>query len=238
MAVPFCLSAEPPRRNRSRGASLASLLTAGLLQTVAGALLIVLPLLGTPALPEPHRPPPRFILSVKPAPPPASRESAPREREKIPTISAHGSQRFLAPVDIPFGILDEIGSEQIGLGVEGGIPFGLGDEIVFGLPPARQEPAQPVKPGGDVKPPRRIKYVEPIYPELAKRVRLEGIVILEAVIDPSGFVSELGVLRSVPLLDDAALNAVKQWRYEPTLLNGMPVPIIMTVTVRFILENP
>ncbi len=78
MAVPFCLSAEPPRRNRSRGASLASLLTAGLLQTVAGALLIVLPLLGTPALPEPHRPPPRFILSVKPAPPPASRESAPR----------------------------------------------------------------------------------------------------------------------------------------------------------------
>ncbi len=95
-----------------------------------------------------------------------------------------------------------------------------------------------MKPGGDVKPPRRIKYVEPIYPELAKRVRLEGIVILEAVIDPSGFVSELGVLRSVPLLDDAALNAVKQWRYEPTLLNGMPVPIIMTVTVRFILENP
>ncbi len=233
MAVTFCLSAETLRPNRSRGASLASLLTAGLLQTVAGALLVVLPLLGAPALPEPHRSPPPFILFVKPAPPPAARESAPREREKIPTISAHGSRRFLAPADIPLGIPDEIGGEPEGLGVEGGLPVGLGAEIVFRLPPGRQEPSKPVRPGGDIKPPRRIKYVVPIYPELAKKARVEGIVILEAIIDPSGQVSNLRVLRSVPLLDDAALSAVQQWHYEPTLLNGVSVPIVMTVTVQF-----
>ena len=65
---------------------------------------------------------------------------------------------------------------------------------------------------------------------------MQGIVILEAVIGPNGNVTEVKVLRSVPLLDEAAITAVKQWQYTPTLLNGVPVPVIMTVTVNFTLQ--
>ena len=71
---------------------------------------------------------------------------------------------------------------------------------------------------------------------MAQAARVQGVVILEAIIGSSGAVTEVKVLRSVPLLDDAAIAAVQQWQYTPTLLNGVPVPIIMTVTVNFTLQ--
>ena len=73
-------------------------------------------------------------------------------------------------------------------------------------------------------------------PDIAKQARVQGIVILEAIIDPQGNVTNVRVLRSIPLLDQSAIDAVKQWKYEPTLLNGVPVPIVMTVTVNFALS--
>ena len=76
----------------------------------------------------------------------------------------------------------------------------------------------------------------PVYPTIAINARKEGTVILEVVIDESGAVSRMRVLRSEPLLDEAALAAVKRWRYTPTLLNNVPIPILMTVTVRFTLQ--
>ena len=76
----------------------------------------------------------------------------------------------------------------------------------------------------------------PGYPAVAQASRVQGIVIIEATIGPDGRVRDARVLRSIPLLDDAALDAVKQWRYEPTLLNGVPVAVIMTVTVNFRLQ--
>jgi protein TonB len=75
--------------------------------------------------------------------------------------------------------------------------------------------------------------VNPLYPPIAAAARVQGTVVLEATIDENGNVVNLTVLRSVPLLDGAALEAVRQWEYEPTLLNGSPVPILMTVSVRF-----
>ncbi len=72
--------------------------------------------------------------------------------------------------------------------------------------------------------------------EEAKKALIQGIVILEAIIDPRGDVTNVRVLRSIPALDPAAIDAVRQWRYEPTLLNGVPGPIIMTVTVNFSLN--
>jgi protein TonB len=72
-----------------------------------------------------------------------------------------------------------------------------------------------------------------VYPPVAQAARVQGVVILEAVIGPTGLVTDVNVLRSVPLLDDAAISAVRQWVYTPTLLNGVPVPVIMTVTVNF-----
>ena len=75
--------------------------------------------------------------------------------------------------------------------------------------------------------------MEPIYPQTARAAAVQGVVILELVIGADGAVSNARVLRSIPLLDQPALDAVRQWRYEPTLLNGVPTPVIMTATVNF-----
>ena len=72
-----------------------------------------------------------------------------------------------------------------------------------------------------------------MYPAIAQAARVQGIVIIEATISPAGRVLDASVLRSIPLLDAAALAAVKQWEYTPTLLNGVPVSVVMTVTVNF-----
>jgi protein TonB len=87
-----------------------------------------------------------------------------------------------------------------------------------------------------IKEPQRIAYIAPLYPEVARTARVQGMVILEAVIGPDGIVRDVRVLRSHPLLDEAAMAAVRQWRYTPTLLNGLPVPVVMTVTVTFRLQ--
>jgi len=79
--------------------------------------------------------------------------------------------------------------------------------------------------------------VEPEYPRLARKANIEGIVILECTISPAGRVSDVRVLRGVPMLDEAAIEAVKQWVFTPTLLDGVPVPVIMTVTVSFSLKK-
>jgi protein TonB len=91
--------------------------------------------------------------------------------------------------------------------------------------------------GGSIRQPTKIHDVQPIYPAIAQSAHVEGIVILEAVIDERGRVTETRILRHVPLLDDAAEAAVRQWVYSPTLLNGQPIPVVMTVTVQFKLER-
>jgi protein TonB len=95
-------------------------------------------------------------------------------------------------------------------------------------------PGQPIRVGGDIKEPIRLKTVAPVYPDVARAAGISGVVIIEAVIDPQGRVSDARVLRSIPLLDEAALDAVRQWTFTPTLLNGVPVSVVMTVTVSFV----
>ena len=90
---------------------------------------------------------------------------------------------------------------------------------------------------GHIIAPQRTKNVNPIYPDDAKRANVAGIVMIEATISPEGKVADAKVVMSIPLLDQAALDAVRQWEYSPTLLNNVPVPIIMTVTVIFILNK-
>jgi protein TonB len=75
--------------------------------------------------------------------------------------------------------------------------------------------------------------VNPVYPDEAQASRVQGAVIMEALIGVNGKVTDVRILRSVPLLDDAAVEAVRQWEYMPTLLNGVAVPVVMTVTVQF-----
>ncbi len=93
-----------------------------------------------------------------------------------------------------------------------------------------------VRVGGDVKPPRKIKDVKPVYPKEARDARIQGVVILEIVIDRAGLVSHVDVMRSVPELDQAAVDAVQQWEFEPTFVKGKAVSVEMTVTVNFVLE--
>ena len=87
--------------------------------------------------------------------------------------------------------------------------------------------------GGDIKPPIKIKDVKPVYPPIAREAGVAGVVVLEVRIGTDGFIEEGHVLRSIPLLDQAALDAVKQWQFTPTIMNGQPVPILMMVTINF-----
>ncbi len=91
----------------------------------------------------------------------------------------------------------------------------------------------PIRVGDGVPPPRKVHDVPPVYPAAARTLRVQGQVILEATIGATGEVVDVEVLRSVPELDAAAVAAVEQWRYEPTLVNGEAVPVIMTVTIHF-----
>jgi len=99
-----------------------------------------------------------------------------------------------------------------------------------------QDKLKPHRVGEDIRPPTKLADVPPQYPSDAKEAGIQGIVILEAIIDPNGDVINLRVLRSIPALDQSAMDAVRQWKYEPTLLEGVPVPIVMTVTVNYALN--
>ena len=94
-------------------------------------------------------------------------------------------------------------------------------------------PSQPVRVGGNIRGPQKMKHVDGVLPEQARQAGVRGMVILEIVIGADGTVQQAKVLRGIPLLDQAAIDAAKQWVYEPTLLNGSPVPVIMTATVNF-----
>ncbi len=106
-------------------------------------------------------------------------------------------------------------------------------------PPAPEEPPDggaPIKVGSNIKGPTRIKAVPPVYPAEAAASKTQGVVVIEATINAAGVVSDARVVRSVPIFDQAALDAVRQWRYNPTFVNGLAVPVIITVTVNFSLE--
>jgi protein TonB len=127
-------------------------------------------------------------------------------------------------------------------GVGGVVPGG----ILGGLPEVPPPPRPvvgpdgkiaPVRVGGNIKPPVKIRDVKPVYPEEALQARVQGVVIIEALIDETGKVSDAKILRSIPLFDQAALEAVRQWEFTPTVLNGVPVPVIMTTTVTFTLDK-
>jgi protein TonB len=87
-----------------------------------------------------------------------------------------------------------------------------------------------------MKAPVKMTDVAPVYPVMAKSAHVQGVVILEAVLNAQGGVESVRVLRSIPWLDQAAVDAVQQWRFTPALLNGQPVPVVMTVTVNFTLR--
>lgn len=178
---------------------------------------------------------------------PARRRETPRPREASTDVGGEP-----APVGNPAqaGSSGEAEGEPVVPGAEGGTENG-GSVVAATAPDPRNAfepvpeqqaatttagPQQPVRVGGNVTAPTKVVDVQPVYPAAARRMRVEGIVILETVIGATGSVEQVRVLRSVPLLDEAAVEAVRQWRYTPTLLNGLPVPVVMSVTVNFTLQ--
>jgi TonB family protein len=101
-------------------------------------------------------------------------------------------------------------------------------------PPPARPPVSVPEGRGRIKEPKKVRHVNPWYPAAAQKERVQGVVILEATVGPSGCIRSLEVIRGRdPRLDLVSLVTVAQWRYTPTLLNGVPVPVIMTVTVNF-----
>ena len=204
-------------------------------------LVIVVPLLTSQDLPEPTSVVKAFFVepAAAPPPPPPPPPPAPKAPTPIKTAPtpAPTENKFQAPIETPEQVKPEEGID-LGVeggvpgGVEGGVPGGVVGGVVGGLPDA-PPPPQAVRVGGQIKEPKKLKNVNPAYPDIAKQARVQGVVILECTISPQGKVTDVKVLRGIPLLDAAAVEAVKQWVYSPTLLIGVPVPVIMTVTVNF-----
>ena len=211
------------------------------LQSLAWALVIVVPLLlmtqnipdvptmmafvaAAPAPPPPPPPPPAPAKAAEPAAKPVATAGATIPLEAPSKITPEPA----APVD--FGVPG---------GVEGGVPGGVPGGIVGGLPmevppPPPPAPRTPVRTGGNIQAPALLHRVEPEYPPVAVKAHLQGLVILEATVDENGRVQSVKVLRSdVPLLDGAAVDAVKQWQYAPLTLNGTHEPFILTVMLSF-----
>ena len=173
---------------------------------------------GTEALPD-----------VQPMPAPR-RSAADEAKPKVQPIDEHSS-----PAPSPSDISSVVPSDGV-------VPEGLGQLVGaflgVGVAGSSTDALPPQRVGGRIRPAERIHHVAPVYPQLARESHVAGTVILEALIDEEGLVREVKVLRSVALLDASAIDAVRQWRYVPTLLNGVPIQIIMSVTVTFRLTEP
>ncbi|MFQ6082544.1 MAG: energy transducer TonB [Candidatus Aminicenantia bacterium] len=138
------------------------------------------------------------------------------------------------------GFLDSKGNPYfLSFRVTGGVIGGVVGGVIGGKVKKEQdsELKEPIRIGGKIKPPRLVRKVRPIYPEKCKKDGIEGIVILEATTDKEGNIVNVKVLKPAhPDLNKAAIEAVKQWKYEPTIINGKPVSIVFTVTVSFKLK--
>lgn len=194
------------------------------------------------------------LLVAPPPPPPPPPAPAKLVKVSAPKRVFTTDGRLLAPTVIPknIAIIKEapIPPEALG-GVEGGVPGGvpggqLGGVIggvIGGIGPTRKPVAPPVETrkivrvGGRVRPPTIIRRVPPVYPTLARAAHIQGDVVIDAVLDEQGNVTEMKVVSGPPLLYQAALEALAQWKYQPTYLNDQPVSVQFIVTVSFRLNE-
>lgn len=180
-----------------------------------------------------------FVGTVTPPEPPLP------PRPPTPKDTPPPPDRDAAPVEAPTGFtrddgIDRPQFEDLGSSIGAGVVPGAPDAIVTDgpvAPPPPPKPRETVRVGGGIRPPAKTRDATPVYPAIAQAARVEGTVILEALLNESGRVQNLRVLRAHPMLEQAAVDAVRQWEYTPTLLNGVPVSVIMTVTVTFTLTR-
>jgi protein TonB len=218
------------------------------LHAAAATLVVFVSVLTREASPRVETPPariPDFVtrprsasgggMARPPAPPRTPRSAPSRSMAFVPS-------RPLAPEDESLDLPATESNEPVGgapclIGCEpGGVPGGEpgGRILGAGAPPLAAR--APIRTGGDIRPPLKVRNVVPTYPEVARAARVQGDVVLDCTISNEGRVRDVKILSGPILLQAAAVDAVRQWLYRPTLLNGVPVPVVMTVTVHFALD--
>ena len=241
---------ERPLRERAPGSAVTSI---GL-HVVVLTLAVGIPLMSVtstlpdmPAMMAFTAAPPASPLPPPPPPPARARSAEPRPTPKAEPKTA---RELTVPLETPTELKPEAttgtastdsGGEGVEGGAEGGVVGGVIGGIAGGIissapppPPPPPAPVVPVRIGGQINTPALVHRVEPVYPEVAAAAQLAGLVVLEALVGTDGAVESVKLLRSRnALLDKAAIAALKQWRYTPLVLNGVPTPFILTVTFTF-----
>lgn len=228
-----------------------------ILQCFSIGILILIPLIYTEALPRQQLM--GFLMSPPPPPPPPPPPAAAPPVMAKPVIREIEDGRLIAPKAIPKTIVmvkeDEVPAPTAGaVGVLGGVPGGVPGGQMGGVlgsiitetnrnatppppPPPPKVEVKRIKVGGQVQAAMLISQPKPVYPPLARSARVQGHVILAAVISKQGTIEGLAVISGHPMLIPAALEAVRQWRYKPTILNNEPVEVDTTIDVNFTLSN-
>lgn len=195
-----------------------------------------------------------FLVAPAPPPPPPPPPAASVMRTQPPRRVFMQQGKLMAPSVIPQKVAEikeapiaPDAFEGVAGGVPGGVPGGqMGGVIggvIGGVPGASgiAPPKEPVKVvvrvGGKVRPPRAVYRPAPAYPPLAKQARVSGDVVVDTILDENGNVTNMKILSGPPLLYEAAMEALKQWRYQPTYLNDQPVSVELIVTINFQLTN-
>src|SRR5271163_2433856 len=221
-------SANPKRTNNSWTVALSAIIQACLL-----GILILIPLIYTEALPKTLL---TTFLVPPPPPPPPPPPAAAIQRIVKPVVRLIHNGQMMAPTVIPKKvemIKEEELPPDVGSvgGVLGGIIGGVGSNMP---PPPKAAPAR-IRVGGNVQAAKMVRQIMPVYPPIAKTAHISGTVTLHAVIGKDGTVQNLEYVSGPPLLMKSAMDAVKQWRYQPTQLNGDPVEVDTTISVVFTL---
>jgi protein TonB len=206
--------------------------------------ILVTQLFAIGTLPTPRRSldfeTPAFIKTIDIPLPAPERRPAPTPADQ-PTVSPNA-----APLVAPASVTPETGLEgssraahigDVAIGAGAGLDTGFGVVAPPPPPPPLPREVAPMRLHLGIAAPVKVVDVAPKYPAIAQSAHIEGVVILEVVIDARGHVESVQVLRSIPLLDQAAIDAVHQWRFTPARLNGDAVPVVMTVTVNFTLRG-
>src|SRR6202167_6218167 len=236
-------SANPKRTNNSWTVALSAIIQACLL-----GILILIPLIYTEALPKTLL---TTFLVPPPPPPPPPPPAAAIQRIVRPVVRLIHNGKMMAPTVIPKKVAmikeEELPPDVGAVGVVGGVPGGIAGGQAGGvlggiiggtgsnLPPPPKPTQQRIRVGGNVQSAKMIRQVQPVYPQIAKTAHVQGTILLHAIIAKDGSVQELTYVSGPPLLMKAAQDAVREWRYQPTLLNGEPVEVETTISVIFTL---
>lgn len=212
------------------------------------AILILIPLIYTEALPKTMMA--TMLTAPPPPPPPPPPPVAATVVHVKPQVHLMDAGKLMAPKVIPkeIKIIKEDAEPDMGaVGMTGGVPGGVAGGSMGGVlggviggmapPPPKPKLTGPLRVGGNVQAARIINRIQPVYPPLARQTRISGTVRLHAIIGKDGTIQQLEVMSGHPLLQQAALDAVRQWRYQPTLLNGDPVEVDTTIDVIFSLNQ-